>query len=102
MAPRACRRCGEPFLGSDNSARCTDGRRNGIVGHGEEAPDLLLANPRNWRVHPSSDLHLVQPTREPQLLGELRSFRTMPSRRAVEADGLAGAPDHSLLVEAAR
>jgi len=23
-----------------------------IVGHGEEAPDQLLANPANWRVHP--------------------------------------------------
>lgn len=26
--------------------------RNRIVGHGEEAPDRLLANPRNFRVHP--------------------------------------------------
>jgi DNA modification methylase len=26
--------------------------RNRIVGHGDEAPDQLLANPRNWRVHP--------------------------------------------------
>lgn len=26
--------------------------RNRIVGEGEEAPDQLLANPRNWRVHP--------------------------------------------------
>ena len=26
--------------------------RNRIVGHGAEAPDQLLANPRNWRVHP--------------------------------------------------
>lgn len=25
--------------------------RNRIVGHGEEAPDQLLANPRNWRIH---------------------------------------------------
>ena len=23
-----------------------------IVGHGEEAPDQLLANPANWRIHP--------------------------------------------------
>lgn len=23
-----------------------------IVGHGEEAPDQLLANPQNWRIHP--------------------------------------------------
>lgn len=26
--------------------------RSRIVGQGEEAPDQLLANPRNWRVHP--------------------------------------------------
>lgn len=25
-----------------------------IVGHGEEAPDQLLANPRNWRTHPKA------------------------------------------------
>ncbi len=28
--------------------------RNRIVGHGDEAPDQLLANPRNWRVHPKA------------------------------------------------
>lgn len=26
--------------------------RTRIVGHGEEAPDQLLANPANWRIHP--------------------------------------------------
>lgn len=26
--------------------------QNRIVGHGEEAPDQLLANPGNWRIHP--------------------------------------------------
>jgi DNA modification methylase/ParB-like chromosome segregation protein Spo0J len=26
--------------------------KNRIVAHGEEAPDQLLANPRNWRIHP--------------------------------------------------
>jgi hypothetical protein len=26
--------------------------KNRIVGHGEEAPDQLAANPRNWRIHP--------------------------------------------------
>lgn len=25
---------------------------NRVVGHGEEAPDQLAANPRNWRIHP--------------------------------------------------
>ena len=26
--------------------------RNRIVGHGQESPDQLVANPRNWRIHP--------------------------------------------------
>lgn len=28
--------------------------RNRIVGHGSEAPDQLLANPDNWRIHPQN------------------------------------------------
>lgn len=28
--------------------------RNRIVGSGEERPDQLLANPRNWRIHPKA------------------------------------------------
>lgn len=28
--------------------------QNRIVGHGEEAPDQLLANPANWRLHPKA------------------------------------------------
>ena len=28
--------------------------RNRIVGTGEEAPDQLLANPKNWRIHPAA------------------------------------------------
>lgn len=28
------------------------GWRNRIVRHGEEAPEQLLANPHNWRIHP--------------------------------------------------
>lgn len=28
------------------------GWRNRIVGEGEESPDQLLSNPRNWRIHP--------------------------------------------------
>ena len=27
--------------------------KNRIDGHGEEAPDQLLANPKNWRLHPA-------------------------------------------------
>ena len=26
--------------------------KNRIIGHGEESPDQLAANPRNWRTHP--------------------------------------------------
>jgi hypothetical protein len=32
--------------------RTRDGWRNRIIGHGEEAPDQLLANPLNFRIHP--------------------------------------------------
>jgi len=28
------------------------GWQNRIIGHGEEKPDQLLANPSNWRIHP--------------------------------------------------
>ena len=28
--------------------------RNRIVGTGDEAPDQLLANPANWRIHPKA------------------------------------------------
>ena len=28
--------------------------KNRIVAHGEEAPDQLLANPKNWRIHPKA------------------------------------------------
>ena len=34
--------------------RPADAWRNRIVGSGEEAPDQLLANPANWRVHPKA------------------------------------------------
>jgi hypothetical protein len=30
------------------------GWQSRIVGEGEESPDRLLANPRNWRIHPQS------------------------------------------------
>ena len=30
------------------------GWRNRIVGHGEEAPDQLLANALNWRINPKA------------------------------------------------
>jgi hypothetical protein len=28
--------------------------RNRITGSGQEAPDQLLANPANWRIHPKA------------------------------------------------
>jgi hypothetical protein len=33
--------------------------RNRICGHGEEAPDQLLANPKNWRIHPKAQQDAV-------------------------------------------
>lgn len=39
---------------------------NRIVGHGEEAPDQLLANPRNWRIHPKAQQEALE-----GLLGEV-------------------------------
>jgi hypothetical protein len=38
--------------------------RNRIVGYGEEAPDQFVANPRNWRIHPTGQ--------QEALLGVLR------------------------------
>ena len=35
------------------------GWRNRIVGEGEESPDQLLANPRNWRIHPTRQQEAV-------------------------------------------
>src|ERR1700686_953758 len=37
--------------------------KNRIVGYGEEAPDQLLANEKNWRIHPK--------TQQDALKGEL-------------------------------
>lgn len=34
--------------------------RNRIVGEGMEAPDQLLANPRNWRVHPQHQVDALE------------------------------------------
>jgi hypothetical protein len=36
------------------AASPTTGWRNRITGSGEEAPDQLLANPANWRIHPKA------------------------------------------------
>jgi DNA modification methylase len=33
--------------------------RNRIAGHGEEAPDQLLANPHNWRLHGATQQHAL-------------------------------------------
>jgi len=34
--------------------------RSRIVGHGEESPDQLLANPLNWRIHPKHQQDAMQ------------------------------------------
>lgn len=36
--------------------------RNRIVGEGEEAPDQLLANPANWRIHPKAQQDALNDT----------------------------------------
>ena len=33
--------------------------KNSIVGEGDEAPDQLMANPRNWRIHPGGQQDAV-------------------------------------------
>lgn len=35
-------------------AKQVTGWRSRIVGQGDEAPDQLMANPRNWRIHPKA------------------------------------------------
>jgi hypothetical protein len=40
--------------------RSNGGWRSRIVGEGEEAPDQLLANPMNWRIHPKSQRDLLE------------------------------------------
>ena len=39
-------------MSARRSGQHEKGWRNRIVGTGEEAPDQLLANPANWRIHP--------------------------------------------------
>lgn len=39
------------------------GWRNRIAGYGEEAPGVLLANPRNWRIHPKAQQDMARPIR---------------------------------------
>ncbi len=46
-------RVGQPGRADRHSARGPVWRSR-IVGSGEEAPDQLLANPANWRVHPEA------------------------------------------------
>ena len=36
------------------AAAPTTAWRNRITGSGDEAPDQLLANPANWRIHPKA------------------------------------------------
>ena len=45
---------------------------NRIVSHGEEAPDQLLANPGNWRIHPASQQRALA-----SVLGEVGLVQTV-------------------------
>ena len=42
--------------------------RNRIVGHGEEPPEQLLANPANWRLHPTEQQRALAILNERELL----------------------------------
>lgn len=42
--------------------RVAESWQSRIVGHGEEAPDQLLANPRNWRIHPRGQRRALELT----------------------------------------
>lgn len=44
----------EPRPASSSAPTPAPAFRNRIVGYGTEKPDQLLANPRNWRVHPKA------------------------------------------------
>lgn len=50
--------------------------RNRIVGEGVEAPDQLLANPRNWRAHPKHQVDALECGRQAASQTRARSART--------------------------
>lgn len=60
------------------AAAPTTGWRNRIAGAGEEAPDQLLANPANWRIHPKAQ----QDGRSPD--GSMSYEGAAPGQAAVE------------------
>jgi hypothetical protein len=65
--------------------------RNRITGSGEEAPDQLLANPANWRIHPKSQ--------QDALAGALDAVGWVTARVAIDATERTGghaAPRESL------
>ncbi len=56
------------------AAAPTAGWRNRITGTGEEAPDQLLANPANWRVHPKAQQDALAGALGPGRLVASRSY----------------------------
>ena len=58
--------------------------RNRIIGHGEEAPDQLLANPKNWRIHPRAQQNALQGAIDS--IGFIRSV-TVNQRTGFVVDG---------------
>ena len=59
-----------------------------IVGSGEEAPDQLLANPSNWRVHPKAQRAALAGPARPGRLGRSRCSST--SARATSSTAISG------------
>lgn len=49
-----------PSKRNPKAAEKADAFRNRIVGEGLEAPDQLLANPQNWRVHPKHQVDALE------------------------------------------
>src|SRR5215212_4347178 len=57
---------------------------NRIVGHGEESPEQLAANPKNWRIHPERQQKVLEGAIKD--VGYLRSV-TVNKRTGYVLDG---------------
>src|SRR3972149_5705425 len=49
-----------PTPNSDSTQSSPEGWRNRIIGHSEVDPTELLANPRNWRIHPQNQQEALE------------------------------------------
>src|ERR1035437_2033502 len=71
--------------------------RNRIVGHGEEAPETLIANPANWRTHPKEQQRALAGALSEvgwvaQVLVDQRSGRLAEGHLRVELAAARGEP----------